>query len=219
MKSRLDPLTVLIIDPRPVVSHGLSHIIQERFPSAHVGEVDTIANALNMVRRISWNLVFLNLPLAEIQRSDAISQLREWIPEAKVLTLSDKPDEDRIIQVLRHGASGFLPLDATGDQITEAINDVRDDKVHVTESLREQILHSLIQGEEKPATKQLSKRESEVLQGLASGFTSQELAHEMGLSATTISTFRNRLMKKLGLKSTADIVRYAIDHDIPNVRR
>lgn len=219
MNSRNDSLTILIVDPRVIVRKGLSQIIEHRFPEAHLGEADDLDGATKMVRRISWNVIFLNLPFRELVLGDPILKLREWVPDAKVLTLGEARDEGNVIRILRNGASGYVSLYADSDELTEAINDVLAGKVHVSPSLRERIMQYLIEGEEEPTTKVLSKRESEVLEGLASGHTSQELANEMGLSATTISTFRTRLMKKLGLKSTADIVHYAIDNGILSGQR
>ena len=208
------PIRVLIADDHAIVRRGLKEILAETDDIAAAAEASTGREALQAARGDGFEVVLLDIALPDMNGLEVLKQLRALRPSLRVLMLSVYPEEQYALRSLRSGAAGYLTKDSAPDELVEAVRRVSRGGRYVSRALAEQLAAAL--GEERTPEPHhaLSDREFEVLRRLGAGRTVGEVAAELSLSAKTVSTYRARLLNKLGLRTTADIVRYAIEQGL-----
>ena len=145
---------------------------------------------------------------------ETLKELRERHPSVKVLVLSVHPEDQWAMRALRAGASGYLTKDHSPEQLVQAVRRVARGGKYVSETLAERLAGMVDNGRARALHELLSDREFEVLRALGSGMTVKDVAEQLRLSAKTVSTYRTRLLEKMGLKSKADLVRYVMVHEL-----
>jgi len=140
--------------------------------------------------------------------------LRERFPEVRILVVSMHAEEHWAIQALKAGASGYLTKTRSGEELATAIRKVSAGGPYVTASLAERLARHFDPRGSEQLHDSLSRREFETLRRLGSGKMVKTVAREMSLSPKTVTTYRKRILEKLGLASTADLIRYAVEHDL-----
>jgi DNA-binding NarL/FixJ family response regulator len=143
-----------------------------------------------------------------------LSQVKAIQPRARSLVLTAYPEADYAVRVLRGGAAGYLTKDRSLEQLVDAVRRVYRGGIYVSPSLGETLAARLLGPEREPAHGALSDREFEVLRGLAEGETLKAIAARMAVSPKTVTTYRGRILQKLGLRSNAELVRYALEHGL-----
>jgi two-component system invasion response regulator UvrY len=202
-------LKVLIADDHPVFRRGLKQIITEAPDMVVAGEAADGREALSKAATGDYDLLLLDITLPFKNGLEVLSQLRHERPTLPVLMLSVHPEEQYAVRALRAGASGYLTKESAPTELLAAIRKVSTGGKYVSASLAEH-LASVLQGDgESPLHETLSNREYQVMCLIASGMTASEAARELSLSVKTISTYRARILEKLSLKTTADLIRYA----------
>jgi two-component system, NarL family, invasion response regulator UvrY len=207
-------LRVLIADDHAVVREGLKQIILDAFPSAFIEDV---ADAEDMLKRImtkEWDVVISDISMPGRSGLDVLQQIRQTHPKLPILILSVHPEEQYAIRVLKAGASGYLNKDLAPEDLVKAINRVLTGKKYITPSIAEKLANTLEQDQGKFTHEFLSDREFEVLKMLASGKSVSDIAAQISLSTTTVSTYRARIMAKMDLKTNADLTLYCIEHKL-----
>jgi two-component system invasion response regulator UvrY len=206
-------MRVLIADDHAVVRRGLQEIMADVFEDLTVGEATNAEEALELIREENWDVVILDISMPGRSGLDALKEIKKDRPNLPVLVLSIHSEDQFAIRVLRAGASGYLTKEKISNEIVNAINKVCAGGKYVSDELAEKLAVNL----ERDANgavphKRLSDREYEVLLLIAGGLTVSEIAEKLSLSVKTISTYRARILEKTNLKSTAGLIRYAIDH-------
>ena len=204
------PLSVLIVDDHSVVRCGLKQILKEACHEVTFGEAGTATEALRQASKRAWDLVILALRIAGEETFDTLCEIRRQHTEMKVLMFSMYRDPRYAARALQLGASGYLSKDASRTQLMQAVQNVLAGEQHVSPAMRPK-LAALQALAERPGPKALSRREEQVERALASGMLVGQIAAHLGLSVKTVSTYKRRILDKLGLNSTADLVRYYID--------
>ena len=204
-------LSLLIVDDHLLIRLGLKQVLGQEFRDVVFGEAETAGEALAQIKVHPWRLVILDVSLPD--DDDAFSVLREVCarqPQAAVLVLGMQPDSQYAARSLQLGASGYISKSSGRSNLLKAVGDVLGGKRHFSESVRREV-RSL-----KPAAAHadLSAQEYKVLLALAAGGRTGEVAAELNLSAKTVSTYKRRVLNKLGIGSTADLVRYVIDNKL-----
>lgn len=205
---------VLIADDHPVVRRGLSQILTEAPDMVAAGEASTGREVLQAVRENDYDVVLLDIALPDISGLEVLKQLRIVKPELRVLILSMYPEKQYAVRTLKAGAAGYLTKESAPEELVAAIRKVSRGGKYITPSLAEKLAARLSDEAEKEPYETLSDREYQVMCLLASGKTITEIATELSLGVTTVSTYRARLLEKLGLKTTAEIVRYALERGL-----
>lgn len=201
---------ILIVDDHLLVLQGLKQILSHEFRDIVLAEAGTAQEALARIKSRPWRLVILDVSLPD---GDGFSVLREICAlgsQTAVLMLSIHTDSLYASRSLQLGAAGYISKSASRSDLLKAIRNVLDGKRHFSES-------DLLDGHHPPSATlhaNLSPQEWKVLLALAAGRTTGEIAAESQLSAKTVSTYKRRLLDKLHLKSTADLVRYVIEHKL-----
>jgi two-component system, NarL family, invasion response regulator UvrY len=207
-------LRILIADDHTVVRRGLKQILLDEFPSAHIDEAADAETLLMKAGKEEWDVVISDLSMPGRSGMEALQQIKLYHPKLPVLILSVHSEEHYAIRVLKAGASGYLNKESAPDELIKAVHRVMLGKKYITPSIAEQLASGLDKDNDKPLHESLSDREFEVLKLLAAGKAVSDIADQMSLSVTTVSTYRARIMVKMGLKTNADLTLYAVENKL-----
>ena len=203
-------MNILIADDHLVVRKGLIQIIHDGFPEAFCEEAGTGKEALEKLRIKAYDIAVIDITMPEMNGLELMRQLKTENNKTPILILTSQSEEQYAIRVLKAGASGFIGKEVAADELTNAIRKILSGRKYITESLSEKLASGLSSDTEKAPHELLSDREFEVMKLLASGKTVSEISELLFLSVPTISTYRNRILKKLSLKNNAELMHYAI---------
>jgi DNA-binding NarL/FixJ family response regulator len=203
-------IKVLIADDHPVVRRGLRQILAET-DDIHVGgEVGSAEDVVRAVRDERWDVVVLDISIPGKTGIELIGDVRRERPETRVLILTVHPAEQYAVRAIKGGASGFLNKESAPENLTTAIRKIAGGGRYISAELAE-TLASVLAGESNgPPHERLSDREFEIMKLLASGKTVSEVAQGLSLSVKTVSTHRTRLLKKMDMKTNAELTSYAV---------
>lgn len=202
----------LIADDHPLIRKAIRDMLVQEGAFLAVIEADSGEATLAAVRREAWDLLILDVALPDKHGLEVLKEAKLLRPAMPVLMLSLYPEGEFALRALRAGASGYLTKDRTPSELMTAIREVRAGRRFITRSLANHMADSFT-GEKKVTLHEgLSDREMEVLRLFGQGKNVSAIAGELSLSVKTISTYRARLLEKLGLQTTAALVRYAIEH-------
>ncbi|PYU37158.1 MAG: DNA-binding response regulator [Acidobacteria bacterium] len=207
-------MKVLIADDHAVVRRGLKETINESFPKTTFGEVETAQEAIESVRRQDWDVVILDISMPGKSGLDILDDLKRLRPKVPVLFLSMHPEEQYAKRALKAGAAGYLTKESVPEELKTAVKRVLGGGRYVSATLAEKLAYDLRGGTDVPVHELLSDREFQVLRMVASGKTIKQIAGEISLSVKTVSTYRSRILEKTGLKTTAELIRYALQSQL-----
>ena len=204
-------MKILLADDHAVVRSGLKQILTEVFSRATYGEARNGQEALDLVWKQNWDVVVLDITMPGRSGLDVLRQIKESKPKLPVLVLSMHPENQFATRVLKCGASGYMTKESAPAELVGAIKSVLAGRRYVSATLAESLAASLSTNHKAPQDT-LSDREFQALRLIASGKTVSEIARELSLSVKTISTYRARILEKMGLKNNAELMRYAMQH-------
>jgi len=207
-------MKIIIADDHLIVRFGLKQVLLAAFPSAEIDEAEDAETLLKKVLKGNYNLVITDLSMPGRSGMEALQQIKLYYPKLPVLILSGQPEEQYAVRVLKAGASGYLSKDCATEEFTKAINTVMLGKKYITPSIADQLVLSLDKDGEKPLHEYLSTREFEVMKLIASGKSVSEIAEQLSLSVTTVSTYRARIMEKMNIASNAQLTIYCIENKL-----
>lgn len=207
------PLRILIADDHPIVRSGLRQVLTEAGVS-EVGEAATPQQALDLSRQRQWDAVILDLGLPGRGGLDVLKDLKAEQPKRPVLILSMHAEEQYAVRALRAGASGYLTKEAAADKLLEAIQTITSGRRYISHTLAERLADTLGSDSSQPVHASLSDREFQVMRLIGSGKTVGEIADILSLSVKTVSGYRARVIEKTGLKNNAELMKYAMRHQL-----
>ena len=207
-------MRILIADDHPVVRHGLKQILASESDMTVVGEAKNGVEALELARKVDWDVAILDYSMPGRNGLDALGEMKREFPQRPVLILSMHPEELHARRVLKAGGAGYMNKDSAGDELAAALRKVVNGGKYVSSSLAEKLAVELAPDTQKPPHETLSDREYRVMWLLASGKPINRIAKEMFVSPSTISTYRVRILRKLGLSTNAELVQYAVKHQL-----
>jgi two-component system invasion response regulator UvrY len=206
-------IRVLIADDHKLVRDGLKGILGAASGIEVAGEAAGGDEALAKVRAQAFDVVLLDLSMPGLSGIDLIKRLRLERPALRILVLSMHGEQQYAARALKAGASGYLTKDAAAEQLVSALRKVAAGGVAISDATAASLLASVRGGDVAPHSL-LSDREFEVFRLLAAGSTPTEIAERLHLSVKTVSTHKAHVQQKLGVSSTAELVRYALEHDL-----
>ena len=207
-------ITVLIADDHDIVREGLRQIVSETQDIAVGGEARTGTEAIEQTRARHYDVIILDLNLPDRPGLDVLAQIRSIAPDVPVLILSMQHQPSYAARALKGGAVGYVSKNNAREHLVTAIRKVARGERFLTPELAESLAFDLMQPSEGTNHKGLSDREFEVLCLIAAGKPPREIAAELNVSVKTVATHRARLLAKMGLKNNAEVVQYAIEHDL-----
>ncbi len=207
-------VNVLIADDHAIVREGLKHILTGAPDMKVVGEAGNAQEALQAARNLAWDVMVLDYSMPGGNGFSVLKAIKQAFPSRPVLMLSVFPEDSIALSALRAGAAGYMNKACAMEELTFAIRKAVGGKKYVSAALAERLAAGLENGAKSSPHESLSDREYRVMWMIANGRTISQIAKELLLSPSTVSTYRNRILTKLALDSNAGLVRYAIKHGL-----
>lgn len=216
------PVRLLVVDDHAIVREGIRHVLQSEPDFVVVGEAGTGAEALELAAREAPDVILLDINLGNESGLHVAEELQKAGSEAKVLILTVHDDREFLLESVRIGAHGFLRKDTTPADLRAAVRAVAGGDAFFSPPVARRLTEMLREGPRPTTTTEsstlppteLTNRERQVLAGIARGLLNKEIAAELGISVRTVESHRDSLTRKLQLRSTAALTRYALDHGI-----
>jgi DNA-binding NarL/FixJ family response regulator len=207
-------IRILIADDHPVVRQGLKQILAENRDMVIADEAASGQEVMKKVSRNDYDVILLDISMPGRNGLDILRELRSKKPKTAVLMLSIHPEDLFAVRALKLGAAGYLTKETAPEELVSAIRRVSQGRKYISATLAEKLAVDLELEAEKPAHETLSDREYQVLCLLASGKRLKEIAEDLSLSIKTISTYRTRILDKMKLRNNAELMRYALQHNL-----
>ncbi|TAL09150.1 MAG: response regulator transcription factor [Nitrospirae bacterium] len=201
---------VLVADDHPVVRQGIKQILQDAHDIAVGGEAKDGDEVLKRVRSGGWDGLVLDLSMPARNGLDLLQQIKRETPKLPVLILSMHAEDQFAVRLLRAGASGYVAKESAPEELVKAVRKVCSGGKYISPSLAEMLADNLEHPSSKAPHDILSDREHQVLLMIGAGSSIKEIGEELRLSVKTVSTYRTRILQKMGLRTNAQLIRYAI---------
>jgi two-component system, NarL family, invasion response regulator UvrY len=207
-------LQILIADDHAIVRKGLKQLLLEEYPTAIIEEAENAEGLIIKAIGQNWDVVICDMNMPGRSGLDALHQIKQSTPALPVLIMSMYPEDQYALRVLKAGASGYLGKETIHDELIKAIKIVLQGRKFITPSIAEKLADAFDADSRKQSHELLSDREFDVFKLLADGKPISEIARQLSLSSTTVSTYRARILEKMGIRSNAEMTRYAIEKKI-----
>lgn len=209
--------SILLADDHPVVRHGLRALLEAERDFRIVGEADDGLETVRMVESLQPDVLVLDLMMPSLNGLEVTRQVCQRVPQTQVIILSMHADEAYVLEALRNGAVGYVLKDASAGELVRAVREVIAGRRYLSPPLSERAIEAYVQKASEGALdpyETLTTREREVLHLVAEGYTSAEIAARLSISPRTVEVHRANVMRKLGLRSQTDLIRYALRRGI-----
>jgi DNA-binding NarL/FixJ family response regulator len=201
---------IVIADDHELIREGIKKIIRSSRDLHIVGEAAGFAELLELVGRVEPDLVILDLSLPHYEGLSALVELKTRFPKLRVLILSMFPEEQHAVSALRSGAAGYVTKAMAAEELILAIRRVMGGASYISENLAELLVMDACVPQPRPLHELLTPRERDVLRMIGSGRQIKQVSAELGISISSVNTYRARIFKKMGLSSNAALIRYAL---------
>jgi DNA-binding NarL/FixJ family response regulator len=208
----MNPIRILLADDHALVRAGIRSLL-EKIPNVEVvGEASTGRQALEMVKTRLPNLVFMDIAMVELGGLEALPRITKDFPGVRVIILSAHANEEYVIRALRSGATGYMLKDSATAELELAITSVSEGKTYLNPSISRPVIDSYLERVGGPLSplEQLTPRQREILQLIAEGKNTKDIASDLDISVKTIESHRLQLMERLNIHDIPGLVRYAI---------
>ena len=205
---------VLIADDHAVVRAGLRQFLEVDRSITHIGEASSGAETERLLDAETWDLLILDINLPDRSGLDVLREARISHPQTRVLILSGFPEKQYAVNVIRAGASGFIHKDRAPEDLVRAVRVVLSGRRFLSPTIADQLIDDLDTPSDTPLHAQLSEREFQVMRKLAIGRAVSDIAEELSISVKTVSTYRARVLEKMGLSNNAELTAYALRNNL-----
>jgi two-component system, NarL family, invasion response regulator UvrY len=209
-------LKILVVDDHALVRSGIRRLLRDEPDVETVGEAECATQALQSVRKEHWDVVLMDINMPGQNALDVLRTMKGEKPSLPVLMLTMHSENQYAMRALKAGASGYLTKTSAPDHLITAIHKVAEGGAYVSPALVLQLATRLSWKPKDALDDVLSDREHAVLCAIAQGKRLAQIADELNLSAKTITTYRTRVLEKLGMHSNTELVRYALDNHLLN---
>lgn len=207
-------MKILIADDHDIVRKGLRQILSEHYSGANILEVSDGLQLVELATTAAWDIVISDISMPKMNGIEAIKIIKKSKPETRILMLSIHSEDQYALRVFKAGALGYMTKDMAEQELVNAVEKVVSGKKFISASFSEKLAGTIQDNIEEITHQSLSDREFDVFISIATGKTISEIASNMGLNVSTVSTYRSRIFEKLKMKSNADITRYCIEHSM-----
>lgn len=210
-----EPLAVLIVDDHALLRAGVREMLTNETDMRVAGEAGSAEEAQELLNGgIKVDVVVLDITLPGQSGVDLLQQLRQERPELAILMLSMHPERSFAVRLMRAGANGYVPKMVVPEELVKAVRTVGRGRRYITPAVAELLASDYAADDGGPLHNRLSERELQVFTRIARGISPAVMANELGLSVKTVSTYRARILEKLGMRSNAEIAAYAVRNQL-----
>jgi len=213
-------IRILLVDDHKILRDGICSIVKEYPDMDVIGEAADGKTALRLVEELSPDVVIMDISMPDLNGIDATRKIIADHPKIKVIALSMHHDKQFVSEIFKAGASGYLLKDCAFDELEHAVRIVMDGKTYINPQIASLVIESLV-NQPQPAIQKafslLTDREREVLQLIAEGQSTKEIASKLNVSAKTIESHRRQVMGKLNIRNVAELTKYAIREGLTSV--
>jgi len=210
-----EQIRVLIVDDHAILRAGVREMLADEEDLEVVGEAGSAEEALQLLDSgTKVDVVVLDITLPGQSGIELLKHLRTERPDLQILVLSMHPERSFAVRLMRAGANGYVPKMIVPEELVKAVRAVGAGRRYITPIVAELLASDAASDEEGPLHNRLSERELQVFTRIAKGISPAVMANELGLSVKTVSTYRARILDKLRLRTTRDIIRYALEHHL-----
>jgi DNA-binding NarL/FixJ family response regulator len=206
-------IKILIADDHKIVRDGLRALLENELNMTVLGEAENGRTAVELAKELQPDVVIMDISMPDLNGIEATRQIRESVPRAKVIALSMHTDRRFVAEVLKMGASGYLLKDCAFEELASAIHAVLSNRNYLSSQIADVVLKDyvrLVAKKDMSVFEILTAREREVLQLIAEGSSTKEIAACLNISVKTVETYRLRIMEKLDAHSIAELTKYAV---------
>jgi DNA-binding NarL/FixJ family response regulator len=207
-------IRILVADDHPIVRKGIRQILQREIPDLISAEAKDADEVLEVVRADRPDLVILDITMPGRSGLEVLADLKRLVPRMPILVLTMHSEDQFGKRVLKAGASGFMNKESAPEELVKAIHKLLSGGCYVSVGLAEKLAIGLSEKGDCAPHEALSDREFEVLRMIASGRTVSQIAQNLHLSVTTVSTYRGRILEKMRMTTSAELMRYALLNDL-----
>lgn len=209
--------TIVLVDDHPIVRQGLRALLEAEPGFRIAGEAGEGIEAAKLVERLQPDVLVLDLMIPGLNGLEVTRQVRQRSPRTRIVILSMHANEAYVLEALRNGATGYVLKGATATELVQAIREVSAGMRYLSPPLSERAIEAYVQKANTAPLdlyETLTSREREILQLTAEGYSATEIADRLSISSRTVETHRANLMRKLGLRTQTDLIRYALRRGI-----
>ena len=205
-------LRIVVADDHPVVLEGLKEILSDSFDDVIIDGTTTGYELMNNVQKNQYDLALLDISLPDINGLEVLKEIKKKMPKLPVLIISMYPEEQYALRAIKAGARGYLTKRSAPNELVLAVRKILSGKRYVSPAFTDKMLFEFESDAERPPHEGLSDRELQVLCMIGGGKAVNQIAEELHLSANTVRTYRTRILEKIGVKGTGELIHYAITH-------
>jgi len=216
-KPPIKKIRLLLVDDHPIVREGIKSALSTKKNIAIVGEAATGEEAMVKARKLSPDVILMDINMPGMSGLETSRRLRKSVPDSKILALTMHENREYVLEMSQLGARGYVFKDSSPSELLRAIEAVHAGDFFFSPRASQQLLKAFLKGEPRTgsqASVDLSQREKDVLQLITEGFKTKEIARRLGVTDRTVETYRRRLMTKLSVHSVAGLIKHAITKGI-----
>lgn len=210
----MSEIRLLLVDDHEIVRSGLSMLLESDSDIKIIGQANSGAQALELATQLHPDVVIMDITLPDISGIEVTKRLKTQHPDIAVVALTIHEDQQYFFEMLQAGADGYVPKRAASDDLIKAIHAASNGEVYIYPSLAKVLVSDFLEQtgneETKVSVNEITAREQEVLEMLAAGQSNDDIAVALSISKHTVARHRENLMRKLGLHSRSELVKYAI---------
>ncbi len=207
-------IKLIITDDHPVVRQGLRQILEGYRVVSHIEEAENGSQLMEKLSKSSFDVVLLDISMPGKNGLEVLKDVKAMWPSVAVIILSIYPEEQYALRAMKLGASGYLTKSSAPEELITALQYAARGHKYITRGLADAIAQNIGKDADAPLHETLSDRELEVMCLMAKGFSSKEIAEKLFVSPKTVSTYRERILNKMLMNSTSEIIRYAIKNGL-----
>lgn len=212
------PIRILIADDHTLLYDGLKAILEAQDDLKVIAYAKDGFTAVEQARELKPDVIIMDIAMPRLNGLSAVTQIKRHLPEIKIIILSMHMTTEHIYQALKAGANGYLVKESAGRELVEAVRLVIEGQSYLSQRVASELMKDYIilretKAEQSPVDS-LTDREREIVQLVAEGKTTAEIAEMLSLSTSTVDTYRSRAMKKLGVVGLPELVKFALQHGL-----
>ncbi len=212
--SASEVIRVILADDHAMFREGVRQVLSETVGITVVGEASTAPEVIETAQRTECDVVVLDIAMPGRGGIDVLKQLKQLKPHLQVLVLSMYPEDQYAFRAIQAGASGYLTKNKASGELIDAIRRIASGRKYISPEVAEQLADDVEKSKDKPLHQKLANREYQIMCLIASGKTIKQISDELSLSVSSVSTVRARILKKMGMKTSAEITHYAIKNGL-----